>query len=147
MNFNEAVCNTLDSLHVSKTYIGYDYIIYGLKLLYEDYDRITSIVKSLYIEIADKYSTSWSCVEKDIRRTVQNIWKIENDEMLKRIFGKSSSEQRITNKEFFRGLSVYVLHICDSSQMVDNTFLKCPITQQYCKAFSDYCFATESHCG
>lgn len=147
MDFNEAVCNTLDSLRVSKTYIGYDYIIYGLKLLYEDYDRITSVVKSLYIEIADKYSTSWNCVEKDIRRMVQNIWKIENDEMLKRIFGKSSLEQRITNKEFFRGLYTYILHICDSAQMLDSTFLKCPITQRYCKAFSDYCFATESHCG
>ena len=43
MDFNKAVCNTLDSLHVSKTYIGYDYIIYVLNY----YMRIMIVLQVL----------------------------------------------------------------------------------------------------
>ena len=69
-----AIMETLKSLGASKTYVGYDYVLFGLILLFQDKRKITGIVKSLYIEIADYYETTWNCVEKNIRWLVKQIW-------------------------------------------------------------------------
>lgn len=73
MNHNTLVIeikSTLDKLIAARTSLGYDYIVYGLLLINEDQTRVSNITKALYIDIAAHYETSWSCVEKNIRNTV-----------------------------------------------------------------------------
>ena len=76
MNHNTLVIemkSTLDKLIAARTSLGYDYIVYGLLLINEDQTRVSNITKALYIDIAAHYETSWSCVEKNIRNTVNAI--------------------------------------------------------------------------
>ena len=138
MDYNKLIVTTLNSLGASKTCMGYDYIVYGLILLFQDKRRIAGIVKSLYVDIADYYDTTWNCVEKNIRWLVKEVWNENNDEILHTVFNKTSSDPRITNKQFFRDMYEYIQGIPDW-QNVMSSELVCPITHQYCKAFADYC--------
>ena len=104
-------------------HIGFDYL---------------RIVKSLYIEIADYYETTWNCVEKNIRWLVKQIWTKDNDSILNEIFNKTSADFRITNKEFFRDMYEYIQNTYEENEVISSR-LVCPITRQYCKAFTDYC--------
>ena len=91
MNHNTLVIeikSTLDKLIAARTSLGYDYIVYGLLLINEDQTRVSNITKALYIDIAAHYETSWSCVEKNIRNTVNAIWTSENKTILEMIFNR-----------------------------------------------------------
>ena len=138
MDYNKLIVTTLNSLGASKTCVGYDYIVYGLILLFQDKRKITGIVKSLYIEIADYYETTWNCVEKNIRWLVKQIWTKDNDSILNEIFNKTSADFRITNKEFFRDMYEYIQNTYEENEVI-SLRLVCPITRQYCKTFADYC--------
>lgn len=138
MDYNKLIVTTLNSLGASKTCVGYDYIVYGLILLFQDKRRIAGIVKSLYVDIADYYGTTWNCVEKNIRWLVKGVWNENNDEILHTVFNKTSSDPRITNKQFFHDMYEYIQGMPDL-QNVMSSELVCPITHQYCKAFTDYC--------
>ena len=92
MNHNTLVIeikSTLDKLIDARTSLGYDYIVYGLLLINEDQTRVSNITKALYIDIAAHYETSWSCVEKNIRNTVNAIWTSENKTILEIIFNRT----------------------------------------------------------
>lgn len=92
MNHNTLVIeikSTLDKLIAARTSLGYDYIVYGLLLINEDQTRVSNITKALYIDIAAHYETSWSCVEKNIRNTVNAIWTSENKTILEMIFNRT----------------------------------------------------------
>lgn len=109
MNHNTLVIeikSTLDKLIAARTSLGYDYIVYGLLLINEDQTRVSNITKALYIDIAAHYETSWSCVEKNIRNTVNAIWTSENRTILETIFNKTYTDRKPTNKEF---LSIYMI--------------------------------------
>ena len=138
MDYNKLIVTTLNSLGASKTCVGYDYIVYGLILLFQDKRRIAGIVKSLYVDIADYYGTTWNCVEKNIRWLVKEVWNENNDEILHTVFNKTSSDPRITNKEFFRDMYEYIQNTYEENEVISSR-LVCPITHQYCKAFVDYC--------
>ena len=138
MDYNKLIVTTLNSLGASKTCVGYDYIVYGLILLFQDKRRIAGIVKSLYVDIADYYGTTWNCVEKNIRWLVKEVWNENNDEILHTVFNKTSSDPRITNKEFFRDMYEYIQNTYEENEVISSR-LVCPITRQYCKAFTDYC--------
>lgn len=138
MDYNKLIVTTLNSLGASKTCVGYDYIVYGLILLFQDKRRIAGIVKSLYVDIADYYETTWNCVEKNIRWLVKHIWTKDNDSLLYKIFNKTSADFRITNKEFFRDMYEYIQNTYEENEVISSR-LVCPITRQYCKAFADYC--------
>lgn len=102
MNHNTLVIeikSTLDKLIAARTSLGYDYIVYGLLLINEDQTRVSNITKALYIDIAAHYETSWSCVEKNIRNTVNAIWTAENKTILEMISTEPiwTENQRIKN--------------------------------------------------
>ena len=40
MNYEKVIINTLDSFGVSRSYTGYNYVVYGLLLILEDSERI-----------------------------------------------------------------------------------------------------------
>lgn len=138
MDYKMLITKTLNSLGANRLNSGYNYIVYGLILLFEDEQRIHNVVKSLYIDIAYYYKTNWNCVEKNIRHVVKSIWISSNNELLMRIFEKSASDQRPVNKEFFQKMYEYIYKVSDEHSVIPSE-LVCPITHQYCKAFSDYC--------
>ena len=81
---------------------GYHYLREGIRMVYEDPDRINRITKELYPGIARRFDTSASKVERAIRHAIEVAWtrgKIENINALfgYNIYGKNDKP---TNGEF-----------------------------------------------
>lgn len=139
LNYRQIISRLLDCLGANNSCIGYDYIIYGMLLVMDDAKRINLITKSLYIDIAIFYDTSWNCVEKNIRAVVNSIWNSGNEELLEIIFKKSQKKKKLTNKQFFRYMYEYISVIYSKASIEDyNFYFTCPISQHYCKWLDEF---------
>lgn len=96
----EDIKKVLRRLGVKISNRGYQYTAYGISLVLQSREYLTYITKSLYIEIAVHYHTSWTCVERDIRTVVGTIWETDDRQLLYAICG-GVPRKRPTNKEFF----------------------------------------------
>ena len=135
MIYEQIIINTLDSLGVSRSYTGYDYIVHGLLLIIEDQERLDCITKSLYLDIASRFHTSWTCVEKNMRTVVTSVWESHNKELLDLIFNKSNRDRIPTNKQFMKYLYDYVIHAGSHIQNNGmNMSILCPISNSYCES-------------
>lgn len=139
MNHNTLVIeikSTLDKLIAARTSLGYDYIVYGLLLINEDQTRVSNITKALYIDIAAHYETSWSCVEKNTRNTVNAIWTSENKTILEIIFNRTYMDRKPTNKEFFEYLYDFIFLSQETvpTQSEENvSSILCPVCNNKCQ--------------
>lgn len=81
---------------------GYEYIREGIMLLYNDPSIIGGITKELYPEIAEKYNTSVSRVERAIRHAIEVSWNRGNLDLMEEVFGHSVDYDKAkpTNSEF-----------------------------------------------
>lgn len=81
---------------------GYEYIREGIILLYNDPSIIGGITKELYPEIAEKFNTSVSRVERAIRHAIEVSWNRGNLDLMEEVFGHSVDYDRAkpTNSEF-----------------------------------------------
>lgn len=81
---------------------GYEYIREGIIKLYENPDIIGGITKELYPDLADKFNTSTSRVERAIRHAIEVSWNRGNLDLMEEIFGHSVDIDRAkpTNSEF-----------------------------------------------
>ena len=137
MNYKRIVISILDSLGASKSYTGYDYVVYGIQLMLEDKECVTCITKSLYLDIARHYNTTWNCVEKNIRTVVNAIWDSGNAELREKVFGRSKKKKRPTNKEFFKYLYDYITELENHVEMPGlQISMICPISNRYCESLS-----------
>lgn len=139
MDQKSIIIKTLNSLGANRLSSGYNYIIYGLLLLLEHDQRTLNLIKSLYIDIAEYYNTTWNCVEKNIRYVIKSIWVSDNDKTIKSIFGSSASERRPTNKEFFQKMHDYIKQYNTYHTRQDEIIILCPVSHQYCESFTEYC--------
>ena len=92
----------LHELGVPSHIKGYEYIREGIILLYNDPSIIGGITKELYPEIADKYNTSVSRVERAIRHAIEVSWNRGNLDLMEEVFGHSVDYDKAkpTNSEF-----------------------------------------------
>ena len=128
MNHNTLVIeikSTLDKLIAARTSLGYDYIVYGLLLINEDQTRVSNITKALYIDIAAHYETSWSCVEKNIRNTVNAIWTSENKTILEMIFNRTymDKSQETVPTQSEENVSSILCPVCNNKCQVLESML------------------------
>jgi len=67
-----------------------------------DVSLLGAVTKELYPEIAKKYDTGSSRVERGIRHAIELAWERGHTDTLKRIFGYSMNieRQKPTNSEF-----------------------------------------------
>lgn len=135
MNCEKVIVSTLDSFGVNRSYIGYNYVVYGLLLILEDRERLECITKSLYLDIAKHFHTSWGCVEKNIRTVVNSVWDSHNTELLEIVFNKSNRDKKPTNKEFLTYLHDHIVQVNNSAKIPGSYFPPiCPISNQYCES-------------
>ena len=140
MEYKRMIVDTLDYLGVNKSYLGYDYVVYGMLLTLKDKEYATYITKSLYLDIAKHFDTSWNCVEKNIRTVVNAVWNSENVELLELIFKKSSGAKKPTNKEFFRYMYEYITYIYKNCEREEGWLrVVCPVSNEYCEALDSFC--------
>ncbi len=102
-----AITNLLHSLGVPSHIKGYEYIREGIGLMYSHPSMIGAITKEMYPEIANKFNTTSSRVERAIRHAIEISWTRGDYEIMEEIFGHSVDYDRAkpTNSEFIATLA------------------------------------------
>ena len=101
-NLQISITKTLHELGVPSHIKGYQYIREGITLVYKKPDMIGGITKELYPEIAKKYDSTVSRVERAIRHAIEVSWNRGNWDLMEEIFGHSVDidKAKPTNSEF-----------------------------------------------
>ena len=96
------ITKLLHNLGVPSHIKGYQYIREGVQLIYENPDITNAITKELYPELARKFGTTASRVERAIRHAIEVSWNRGNWNLMEEIFGCSVDidKAKPTNSEF-----------------------------------------------
>ena len=81
---------------------GYKYVREAIVIAVQDMDVINAVTKVLYPEVARRYSTTPSRVERAVRHAIEVAWDRGALETLQRYFGYtvSNTKGKPTNSEF-----------------------------------------------
>ena len=101
-NLQISITKTLHELGVPSHIKGYQYIREGITIVYSRPEIIGGITKELYPEIAKKFDTTVSRVERGIRHAIEVSWNRGNWQLMEDIFGHSVDidKAKPTNSEF-----------------------------------------------
>lgn len=98
----ELVTDIIHEIGVPAHIKGYQYLREAILLTVEDMDIINAVTKVLYPEVARRYGTTPSRVERAIRHAIEVAWDRGDVETLQRFFGYTVSgiKGKPTNSEF-----------------------------------------------
>ena len=101
-NVEALVTNIIHELGVPAHIKGYQYLREAIMMVIEDIDIINQITKQLYPDIAKKFKTTPSRVERAIRHAIEVAWARGEQGAVETIFGYtiSASKGKPTNSEF-----------------------------------------------
>ena len=101
-NLEALVTNLIHEVGVPAHIKGYQYLREAIMMVVKDIDVINQITKSLYPQIAKKYNTTPSRVERAIRHAIEVAWGRGQQEAVENIFGYtiSAAKGKPTNSEF-----------------------------------------------
>ena len=96
------ITKIIHELGVPSNLKGYNYIREGIMLVYYDPTLSSKITKGLYPQIAERYTSNESRVERSMRHAIEVSWNRGNWDMMEEIFGYSVSidKAKPTNSEF-----------------------------------------------
>jgi len=102
LNLYSEVTNVMHQIGIPAHVKGYQYIREAILMVVEDPSLLGAVTKELYPDVAKKYDTTSSRVERGIRHAVELAWERGHTDTLKQIFGYSmnSDRQKPTNSEF-----------------------------------------------
>lgn len=102
-----AISKLLHSLGIPSHIRGYQYIRESVYMMYQNPDMIGGITKSIYPEIAVRFDTTASRVERAIRHAIEVSWARGDYDLMEEIFGHSVDYDRSkpTNSEFIATLA------------------------------------------
>ena len=107
VNVNEnhlqiSITKVLHELGIPSHIKGYQYIREGISIIYERPEVIGGITKELYPELASKFDTTVSRVERAIRHAIEVSWNRGSWDLMEEIFGHSVDidKAKPTNSEF-----------------------------------------------
>ena len=106
-NLEALVTNVIHEVGVPAHIKGYQYLREAIMMVINDTDIINQITKQLYPEIANKYNTTPSRVERAIRHAIEVAWGRGEQGTVESIFGYTVSAQKgkPTNSEFIAMLA------------------------------------------
>ena len=101
-NVEALVTNIIHEVGVPAHIKGYQYLREAIIMVINDIDVINQITKSLYPQIANKFETTPSRVERAIRHAIEVAWGRGQQEAVENIFGYtiSAAKGKPTNSEF-----------------------------------------------
>ena len=101
-NLEALVTNVIHELGVPAHIKGYQYLREAIMMVINDIDIINQITKQLYPEIAKRFKTTPSRVERAIRHAIEVAWARGEQASVERIFGYtiSAAKGKPTNSEF-----------------------------------------------
>ena len=102
LNLMSEVTNVMHKIGIPAHVKGYQYIREAILLVVEDVSLLGAVTKELYPDIAKKFDTASSRVERGIRHAIELAWERGHTDTLKQIFGYSMNvaRQKPTNSEF-----------------------------------------------
>lgn len=97
-----AISKLLHQLGIPSHIKGYSYIRESVFLFYKNCDIYGGITKEIYPEVAHRFSTTASRVERAIRHAIEVSWTRGDYDLMEEIFGNSVAFDRAkpTNSEF-----------------------------------------------
>lgn len=97
-----SITNIIHDIGVPAHIKGYMYLREAITMVYNNIDLLGSITKVLYPDIAKKYDTTASRVERAIRHAIEVAWSRGNIDSISALFGYtvSISKAKPTNSEF-----------------------------------------------
>lgn len=101
-NIKISITKTLHDLGIPSHIKGYQYIRDGVEILFERPDVIGGITKELYPELAERFETTVSRVERAIRHAIEVSWNRGDWNLMEELFGHSVDidKAKPTNSEF-----------------------------------------------
>lgn len=107
LNLEAKVTNIIHDVGVPAHIKGYQYLRDGIIMAVRDADIINQITKQLYPDLAKKYRTTPSRVERAIRHAIEVAWNRGQIEAMENIFGYTinSNRGKPTNSEFIAMIS------------------------------------------
>lgn len=101
-NLQVSITNILHELGVPSHIKGYQYIRESIMIVYDRPEIVGGITKELYPEVAKKYDTTVSRVERAIRHAIEVSWNRGSWDLMEDIFGHSIDidKAKPTNSEF-----------------------------------------------
>lgn len=101
-NLQKSISKLLHELGMPAHIKGYQYIREAISLVYDNPDIIGGITKELYPELATKFDTTVSRVERAIRHAIEVSWNRGNWDLMEEVFGHSVDidKAKPTNSEF-----------------------------------------------
>ena len=96
------ITNVIKEIGVPAHIKGYSYLREAIQMVYSDIELLGSITKVLYPEIAKKFQTTPSRVERAIRHAIEVAWNRGNYETISKLFGYTVHhlKSKPTNSEF-----------------------------------------------
>lgn len=107
LNLEAQVTNIIHDVGVPAHIKGYQYLRDGIIMAVKDIEVINQITKQLYPDLAKKYKTTPSRVERAIRHAIEVAWNRGQIEAMENIFGYTvnSNRGKPTNSEFIAMIS------------------------------------------
>ena len=101
-NLEALVTNVIHEVGVPAHIKGYQYLREAIMMVVNDIDVINQITKSLYPQIAQRFNTTPSRVERAIRHAIEVAWGRGEPTVMENIFGYtvSAAKGKPTNSEF-----------------------------------------------
>ncbi|MFC0522673.1 sporulation transcription factor Spo0A [Pontibacillus salicampi] len=102
LNLDASITNIIHEIGVPAHIKGYMYLREAISMVYNDIELLGSITKVLYPDIAKKYNTTASRVERAIRHAIEVAWSRGNIDSISSLFGYtvSMTKAKPTNSEF-----------------------------------------------
>ena len=90
---------------------GYQYVGEAVTLVAEDRERLFGITKVLYSDVAKKFNTTNSSVERGIRWAIEYAFNNLSPDVIEELFGNTVSfyKDRPTNSQFIAVLADFVI--------------------------------------
>jgi two-component system response regulator (stage 0 sporulation protein A) len=101
-NLDASITSIIHEIGVPAHIKGYMYLREAITMVYNDIELLGSITKVLYPDIAKKFNTTSSRVERAIRHAIEVAWSRGNIDSISSLFGYtvSHSKAKPTNSEF-----------------------------------------------
>ncbi|GIN73519.1 stage 0 sporulation protein A [Bacillus sp. J14TS2] len=101
-NLEASITSVIHEIGVPAHIKGYLYLREAITMVYNDIELLGSITKVLYPDIAKKFNTTASRVERAIRHAIEVAWSRGNVDSISSLFGYtvSMSKAKPTNSEF-----------------------------------------------
>lgn len=111
-NLEALVMNTLIRVGVPASLLGFEYLKEAIILVVRDSKAMRGVTKVLYPQIALKFNTTVSRVERSIRHAIEVCFDRSDIYDLKKVFGNTISLEKgkCTNSEFISIIAERIKH-------------------------------------